>query len=324
MNAFQTTGLVVGVILILIALMAFALWWRPVVRDALTADDAISIRRRRRLAYALVLLPTVCFALSLTSIHQAVGMILLACRILLSAVVLIFAPSWCLAIFVHLLMSSLRRQRLVERDLTTISGAGVWSTFYAFSTYEAVTRGIALYKSLPTSPPGCFVVSAAANGHPRFVGSANCRTSDGMAFSVNHQLRYFKAFEIALAAASPTVHTGVRLIYNRAGPWMASLIRHPIAADLAYVSMKPAEWVIRGTFRIFLPASFQVIETLWNEQHIYTASHSSALQKRRRTCAGKCDGKGGATRRRMMHQPMSFKGRRQSGVKCEDSENPGQ
>jgi|APCry1669188970_1035186.scaffolds.fasta_scaffold36345_2 hypothetical protein len=26
----------------------------------------------------------------------------------------------------------------------------------------------------------------------------------------------------------------------------------------------------------------------------------------------------------VMHQPMSFKGRRQSGVKCEDSEDQGQ
>ncbi|MEI6218233.1 MAG: DUF6688 family protein [bacterium] len=435
MNTFQMTGLVVGIILILIALVVFALWWRPVVCNALTPDDATNIRRRRRLAYALVLLPTVCFALSLatrlplpdwqgghlsdyclvainarssgyflplilysmacalcllrdparyatstwvrigivggvvltlqfaviyftlalpalsqlirhphmrdlkgiipvvawfgltgmatawavasrgkwlrrflaviaiaitvavvtlcvaeprslTSMRQAAGTILFMCGILLIAVVLIFAPFWCLAIFVHLLIVHLRRTPMIGRNRTALAGAGIWTTAYTFSMYEAVAKGVALYKSLPSSPPSCFVISAAANGHPCFVRATICRAADGTAFSVNHQLRYFKAFEIALAATSPSAHKGVRLIYNRAGPWMAALIRHPIAADLAYVSMKPAEWVIRCVFRIFLPASSRVIETLWSEQHIYTASHSSALQKRRRYVRG--------------------------------------
>jgi hypothetical protein len=245
------------------------------------------------------------------------------CGILLIAVVLIFAPFWCLAIFVHLLIVHLRRTPMIGRDRKALAGAGIWTTAYTFSMYEAVAKGVALYKSLPSSPPSCFVISAAANGHPCFVRATICRAADGTAFSVNHQLRYFKAFEIALAATSPRVHKGVRLIYNRAGPWMAALIRHPIAADLAYVAMKPAEWVIRCVFHICLPASSRVIETLWSEQHISRRRIAPPSRKGVDTCAGMCDGKGGATRRRMMHQPMSFEGRRQSGVTCKDSEDQG-
>jgi len=42
------------------------------------------------------------------------------------------------------------------------------------------------------------------------------------------------------------------LIYDRIGPRLARRLRHPLAADLAFLSLKPAEWATRATLGLLL------------------------------------------------------------------------
>jgi hypothetical protein len=47
----------------------------------------------------------------------------------------------------------------------------------------------------------------------------------------------------------------LRAIYDRIGPTMAAALVHPLLADLAYVLLKPAEWItlllLRRTIKHF-------------------------------------------------------------------------
>ena len=36
-----------------------------------------------------------------------------------------------------------------------------------------------------------------------------------------------------------------RCVYNRIGPAVARRIRHPLLADVAFVALKPFEWIAR-------------------------------------------------------------------------------
>src|SRR5262249_50065016 len=54
------------------------------------------------------------------------------------------------------------------------------------------------YSRLPKTPPGCFVCTAAARGHPWLVGSREYRLADGAVCRMNDQLRRLKAFELLL------------------------------------------------------------------------------------------------------------------------------
>ena len=47
------------------------------------------------------------------------------------------------------------------------------------------------------------------------------------------------------------------------GPKMAGAIRHPILADVAYVSLKPLEWALRATMKDFVPDAFQRVPRVY-------------------------------------------------------------
>ncbi len=100
------------------------------------------------------------------------------------------------------------------------------------------------YDSLPDEPPeSCFVVTAAANGSPRWVGSW-CDGQTGR--KVNRQLLVFWSVEDWLATHSPSAHRRLRQIYNRIGPWIAERIRRRWQANLTFTLLKPVEWLARG------------------------------------------------------------------------------
>jgi hypothetical protein len=149
-------------------------------------------------------------------------------------------PAWSLAAYGAMWLR-LRREPFVERA-PIARPLALWLASFAAALAVALVEASRLYRELPEHPPGdCYVATAAARGHPRLVRSwvAGGRR-------VNAQLIRLKALELALARTAPRLHAAARAIYDRAGPALAARIRHPLAADLAYLSLKPAEWTARA------------------------------------------------------------------------------
>ncbi len=101
------------------------------------------------------------------------------------------------------------------------------------------------YLDLPDKAPDCFVVTAAGRGHGRIVGPFVEIIRHGERRRVNQQLITFWQFENVWHARAPRSHAAFRRAYNRLGPILAGKINSPLAADVAYVALKPLEFVAR-------------------------------------------------------------------------------
>ena len=107
-----------------------------------------------------------------------------------------------------------------------------------------------IYEALPVTRPGhCFVVSAAAKGHPRIVRSFVTIHESGQLRLVNQQLLTFWRLESLWQRCAPRSHESFRKTYNRIGPIIAKCITTPWAADIVYLSLKPLEWFARLIFQ---------------------------------------------------------------------------
>ena len=84
-------------------------------------------------------------------------------------------------------------------------------------------------------------------------GSEEIAGRDGHIALVNLHLRRLKCCELALRALSPRTHRLLRAIYNRVGPRLAACCVHPLLADVAYIGLKPLEWLGVGCLRRLLP-----------------------------------------------------------------------
>ena len=122
----------------------------------------------------------------------------------------------------------------------------IWFSALAAALIIKIPLAMRLFAALPVQAPrgygDCFVVSAAARGHPRFVGS---RLDPATGRYINDQLRTLSAFEDRLANRRPTIHRHLRRIYNRVGPRIAASIKTPLIGDAIYLLLKPAEWLAR-------------------------------------------------------------------------------
>ena len=123
----------------------------------------------------------------------------------------------------------------------------VWFGALAASVLVKIPLAISFQKSLPDMPPhgygDCFVVSAAAKGHPWFVRSWVAKGSG----RVNGQLVRLRDFEALLKRRVPCVHEWLRSAYNVLGPAVARRIRYRVQADVVYLLLKPVEavaWVL--------------------------------------------------------------------------------
>lgn len=157
---------------------------------------------------------------------------------------LICSPFWYFLLFIYLLK---RANGLSEIEVNSNWQNGiriVWFTSFLSACTYSILKGRQIYDSLPEG--GCFVATAAAKGHPRFVGSHIARTGSGEAVPITQQLIALKTFENLLQARRPRAHRALRFAYNRIGPPLAACIVHPILADIAYLLLKPAEWFARG------------------------------------------------------------------------------
>ena len=120
------------------------------------------------------------------------------------------------------------------------------------------------YAKLPTTPPDdCYVCTAAARGHSWFVGSRVICEDANDVLRINNQTRYLKAAEIVLAATCPRLHRLARTVYNCVGPEAAKLLAHPLAADAAYLTLKPAEWAARAFLAVVLPQASRLAQQLY-------------------------------------------------------------
>lgn len=134
-----------------------------------------------------------------------------------------------------------------------------WLAGYAASWKVALELEAIEYAKLPTSNPNCYVCSAAAYGHPVWVGSK--MREDG--HRVNLQMRRLKLLELALRVAHPRLHRVLRKTYNWIGPRLARICgRNQWCADLTYLLLKPAEWSALG-LQSCLRISAEVVGSLY-------------------------------------------------------------
>jgi hypothetical protein len=135
---------------------------------------------------------------------------------------------------------------------------GAWAAAYSLAWVYAVVRAAEVYGKLPKRPPDCFIATAAAKGHPGFVGAVPCLFPSGRVVPVNRQVLRLKRFELELAAVLPRFHRRLRRVYNRLGCSAAARITHPVTADLVYVCLKPFEW-----FAVLAPIVFRWKPVTW-------------------------------------------------------------
>ena len=80
---------------------------------------------------------------------------------------------------------------------------------------------------------------------------------------VTRQLQNLKCAEIALMALTPQLHKQLRRIYDRFGPPLAARLNNPFLADLAYLMLKPVEWVTMLVIKVIVP------EIVWYARRFY-------------------------------------------------------
>lgn len=164
---------------------------------------------------------------------------------------LAFAPFWTLLTFVFL---SARLWRHPGREIGNmcagISGVAAWTGAYAVAWRAGVTQATEIHRALN---PGCFVATAAARGHRRFVGSWPTAWRGEPGGRANRQLVTFKCFELAMRMLSPAFYRVFRKIYDTCGYPLSRLIVHPVLSDMVFVLLKPPEWGARFVLRVIIP-----------------------------------------------------------------------
>jgi len=143
-----------------------------------------------------------------------------------------------------------------ETKLTILRGAGLatWLGAYIVAWRFDILKMYELYVALPpTPPPDCYIATAAAKGHPRFVRSWDVIRSDGTKMRVNRQLQVLKCAELALLPIHPRLHKLLRTLYDTVGKRLARQIQNPLAADVAYLLLKPWEWLTGLLLKRIIP-----------------------------------------------------------------------
>ena len=162
------------------------------------------------------------------------------------------APFWTLLI---MSTTSYRLLKHYETRFTLPRGLGIlaWLGGFSASWSLAILRTLQLYSELPTQPPDCYIATAAANGHPRFVGSQEVTLASGARMRVNTQLQRLKCAELALTAVAPRLHGLLRAAYDMLGRPLARRMTNPFVADTAYLLLKPFEWISIFVLRRIVP-----------------------------------------------------------------------
>lgn len=162
------------------------------------------------------------------------------------------APFWC---FFIALQAARWLWKYHEPKLTLAHGLGLfaWLTAYGVALSYNISKMYELYAALPTQPPDCYIATAATNGHPIIVGSHEVQLQSGKSMRVNKQLQNLKCAELALQAAAPRLHKILRAAYDMTGKPLARKLQNPFLADVAYLLLKPFEWIAILALNLVLP-----------------------------------------------------------------------
>lgn len=163
------------------------------------------------------------------------------------------APLWS---FLIALRAAIWLFKNHESSLTFQRGLGIaaWGAVYVLAWRYDILKMFELYTALPPQPPpDCYIATAAAQGHPRFVGSHRVHRDDGKSLRVNGQLQRLKCAELALMIVNPRVHRVLRRIYDVVGKSLARRMKNPFVADVAYLLLKPFEWMAYSVLKRLLP-----------------------------------------------------------------------
>lgn len=182
---------------------------------------------------------------------------------LILAAITIAAPFWSFLLFCRVTAWLLRNQ---ETKITFLRGLGFtfWMGAYVVAWRVAILKMYELYAALPPEPPpDCYIATAAAQGHPQFVGSRVILRADGTSLTVNRQLQILKFAELALVAVLPGVHKALRRVYDVTGQCLARKIKSPFLADVAYLLLSPFEMLAAFVLRRVLPRFDELVCQLY-------------------------------------------------------------
>lgn len=162
------------------------------------------------------------------------------------------APFWS---FLLSTQTAIWLGRNYESRITSIHGIGivVWLAAYITALRFNILKMYELYAALPTTPPDCYIATAAAQGHPHIVHSKPVHLKNENIMRVNSQLQHFKSLELAMMAISPELHCFVRKIYDVVGKKLAAYLKNPLLADVAFLLLLPVEWVSFHLLKLFVP-----------------------------------------------------------------------
>lgn len=223
---------------LILLLWLFPLWFPKIYRWAVQKWGA------QRVHWALTVLLA---AVILTSIAIYPFSPLLALVGLLIA-----APFWS---FLIAAQAAIWLYKNYESKLTPLHGLGItaWLASYAVAWRYDILKMYELYAQLPSQPPDCYIATAAAHGHPWFVRAWIVEREDGKLILVNGQLQLLKCAELALLAICPRWHKPLRIAYDGIGKFLARKLRYPFLADLAYLCLKPFEWLVGIVLKLIIP-----------------------------------------------------------------------
>jgi hypothetical protein len=163
------------------------------------------------------------------------------------------APFWS---FLIALRAAIWLFKNYETKFTLPRGLGLtsWLGAYVVAWRYDIIKMYELYAALPpTPPPDCYIATAAAHGHPQFVHSRTIKRAGGKSMQVNRQLQLLKCAELGLLAIHPRLHKSLRGVYDVLGKWLARRIQNPFIADIAYLLLKPWEWLAGSVLKTIVP-----------------------------------------------------------------------
>ena len=183
---------------------------------------------------------------------------------------LVFGTPWASAAYMTMAWYLIFRLKgdgpRLQFGLLRLFGVLSWLIAYFGAWRTSINIMLAEYAKLPTENPGCYVTTAAARGHAYIVHSEPVMLDTGAVCCVNDQMRRFKCAELVLQQTAPQLHRACRLIYNRLGPRLAASLVHPLLADAAYLSLKPAEWLARLALAVLLPGHQRLASGIYRTQ----------------------------------------------------------
>jgi hypothetical protein len=184
------------------------------------------------------------------------------------ALALVCATPWAVAAYGYMAFSVFRHNRgdRFQFTLRQLLGVTTWLAAYMGCWRLSVILMLREYATLPTEAPDCYVCTAASRGHRWLVRAEEHFGTSGEVHRVNDQMRRLKCAELVLKQSAPSVHRACRAIYDRVGPPMAATLVHPLLADVAYLSLKPAEWAARAGLALILPGHGELTGNLYRHR----------------------------------------------------------